>query len=175
VSHSIHDVRIAAAATDLADIERLWLEYLTWGNDQNEVHHGFRLPVRETVDHDLEAIAQFEPPGGRLLLAWDGDHAFGIGCLRGIAPGIGEIKRMYVEPAHRGTGAGSALLDALLAAARESGYSRVRLDSPTFMADAHRLYRRRGFQPIAPYPGSEIPEDLRAWWVFMELALGAVG
>ena len=175
MSDPIHDVRVAAIPADLPHIERLWLEYLTWGNDQNEVHHGFRLPVRETVDHDLEAIAQFQPPGGRLLLAWDGDHAFGIGCLRGIAPGIGEIKRMYVEPARRGTGVGSALLDALIAAAGESGYGLLRLDSPTFMAEAHRLYRRRGFQPIAPYPESEIPEDLRIWWVFMELALGAVG
>jgi hypothetical protein len=26
------------------------------------VRHGFRLPVREAVDHDLKAIAQFEPP-----------------------------------------------------------------------------------------------------------------
>jgi hypothetical protein len=25
-----------------------------------------------------------------------------------------------------------------------------------------------GFEPIEPYPESEIPEDLRAWWVFME-------
>jgi GNAT superfamily N-acetyltransferase len=171
LSHPIHDIRVAAIPADLPQVERLWLEYLTWGNDQNEVHHGFRLPVRETVDHDLEAIAQFESPGGRLLLVWDGERAFGIGCLRGIGPGIGEIKRMYVEPSHRGTGAGSALLDALIAAAGEAGYGRLRLDSPTFMADAHRLYRRRGFEPIEPYPESEIPDDLKVWWVFMERVL----
>jgi putative acetyltransferase len=75
---------------------------------------------------------------------------------------------MYVEPAYRGTGAGSALLDGLIAAGREAGYARLRLDSPDFMTDAHRLHLRRGFEPIEPYPESEIPEELRAWWVFME-------
>jgi GNAT superfamily N-acetyltransferase len=107
-----------------------------------------------------------------VLLAWQGDHAFGIGCLRGIGPDTGEIKRMYVEPSYRGTGAGSALLDGLIAAAREAGYARLRLDSPDFLTDAHRLYRRRGFEPIEPYPESEIPVDLRVWWVFMERHLG---
>ena len=47
-------------------------------------------------------------------------------------------------------------------------YARLRLDSPDFLTDAHRLYRRRGFEPIEPYPESEIPVDLRVWWVFME-------
>jgi GNAT superfamily N-acetyltransferase len=168
MSRPVHDVRVAAIPADLPHVERLWLEYLTWGNDEMEARHGFRLPVREAVDHDLEAIAQFEPPGGRVLLAWQGDHAFGIGCLRGIGPDTGEIKRMYVEPSYRGTGAGSALLDGLIAAAREAGYARLRLDSPDFLTDAHRLYRRRGFEPIEPYPESEIPVDLRVWWVFME-------
>jgi GNAT superfamily N-acetyltransferase len=78
---------------------------------------------------------------------------------------------MYVEPSHRGTGAGSALLDGLIAAAGEAGYARLRLDSPDFMTDAHRLYLRRGFEPIEPYAESEIPEDLRAWWVFVERPL----
>lgn len=103
-----------------------------------------------------------------MVLAWQGGDAFGVGCLRGIALDIGEIKRMYVEPAQRGTGAGWALLDGLIAAAREAGYARLQLDSLDFMTDAHRLYRRHGFEPIEAYPEGKIPEDLRAWWVFME-------
>jgi len=74
------DLREATVPADLAAIERLWLAYLTWGNDELEVRHGFRLPVREAVDHDLAAIDKFQPPDGRILLACDGDVAFGIGC-----------------------------------------------------------------------------------------------
>jgi len=37
----------------------LWLEYLTWGNDGLESRYGFRLPVREAVEHDLASTARF--------------------------------------------------------------------------------------------------------------------
>ncbi len=123
-----------------------------------EAQHGFRLPVREAVDHDLAAIDQFQPPGGLILLSFDAHRAFGIGCLRRIGPDTAEIKRMFVEPLHRRMGAGRALLDELVAAAALAGYARVRLDSPDFMTAAHAMYRARGFVDIGPYPESEIPE-----------------
>jgi L-amino acid N-acyltransferase YncA len=78
---------------------------------------------------------------------------------------------MYVEPARRGEGIGRALLDELLSAARDAGYERVRLDSPDFMTAAHGLYRSRGFTEIGPYPESEIPDEYKPHWIFMELPL----
>ena len=165
------DVRDAQLPSDLAAVERLWLAYLTWGNDELEARHGFRLPVREAVDHDLAAIDQFAPPDGRLLLARDDGVAFGIGCLRRIGPDTAEIKRMYVEPSHRRVGAGRAILDGLIEAARGAGYGRLRLDSSDFMTGAHALYRTRGFEDIGPYAESEIPEQFRSHWVFMERPL----
>ena len=110
-------VRTARIPDDLDAIERLWLEYLTWGNDEMEARHGFRLPVRDAVDHDLAAIEVYQPPDGRLVLAFDGDDAYGIGCLRRTGPYMAEIKRMYVEPAHRRGGTGRGLLGELLSAA----------------------------------------------------------
>jgi GNAT superfamily N-acetyltransferase len=141
---------------------------LTWGNDEMEARHGFRLPVREAVERDLASIHVFLPPDGRLLLARDGDGPFGIGCLRRIGPDTAEIKRMYVEPTKRRAGAGRAILAGLITASEQASYARVRLDSPDFMTAAHTLYRSNGFEPIGPYPESEIPEDLRVHWVFME-------
>jgi ribosomal protein S18 acetylase RimI-like enzyme len=166
------DIRDARVPEDLESIERLWLEYLAWGNDEMEARHGFRLAVREAVDHDLSTIGAFQPPDGRIALAIRGDHAFGIGCLRRIGPDTAEIKRMYVEPAYRRAGAGRALLRALLVAASASGYARVRLDSPDFMTAAHALYRSHGFVEIGPYPESEIPDRFKSHWVFMERSLG---
>lgn len=171
-SGDLFELRDALIPADLAAIERLWLEYLTWGNDEMEARHGFRLPVREAVDRDLAAIENLQPPGGHILLACEGEQVFGIGCLRRIQPDTAEIKRMYVEPSHRRAGAGRAILDGLIAAAGGAGYARIRLDSPDFLTAAHALYRTRGFGDIAPYPESEIPESLRSHWVFMERALG---
>ena len=45
------------------------------------------------------------------------------------------------------------------------------LDSARFMHAAHALYRSSGFQEIAPYPESEIPEEFRPNWIFMEKLL----
>ena len=39
------------------------------------------------------------------------------------------------------------------------------------MTAAHRLYRSRGFVDIDAYAESEIPDEYRSHWVFMELSL----
>jgi GNAT superfamily N-acetyltransferase len=164
-------IRDARVPDDMSAVERLWLDYLSWGNDEMEARHGFRLPVREAVDHDLAVIETFQPPDGRILLAVDGDEAYGIGCLRRIGADTAEIKRMFVEPTRRRAGAGRSLLAGLISAAGDAGYARVRLDSPDFMTAAHALYRSTGFVDIDPYPESEIPDRYKTHWVFMERSL----
>jgi GNAT superfamily N-acetyltransferase len=149
----------------------LWLAYLSWGNDELEARHGFRLPVEEAVEHDLAEIEKFEPPDGRLVLAVDGDEAIGTAAMRRIDPETAEIKRMFVDPSRRRAGAGRAMLDALIASAERAGYERIRLDSPDFMTAAHALYRSEGFADIGPYAESEIPDEFKSHWIFMEKRL----
>jgi GNAT superfamily N-acetyltransferase len=156
---------------DLDAVGRLWLEYLTWGNDGLEARYGFRLPVREAVDRDLDNVGKFQPPHGLLLLAFADDRAIGTASMQRIGPDTVEIKRMYVQPSHRRAGVGRALLGQLIAAARAAQYVRVRLDSPDFMTAAHDLYRSSGFVNIGPYAESEIPDEYKAHWVFMERSL----
>jgi ribosomal protein S18 acetylase RimI-like enzyme len=127
--------------------------------------------VRAAIDADLATIDKFKPPDGRLILAFDGDRAFGIGCLRRIGTDTAEIKRMYVEPAYRRRGIGRAILDQLIAGASARGYAVIRLDSPDFMTAAHALYRSRGFVGIDPYAESEIPDRYKALWVFMQRSM----
>ncbi len=164
-------VRDARLPEDLESVERLWLEYLSWGNDELAARHGFRLPIREAVEHDLRGIESFQPPDGRIVLAVEGTYVYGIGCLRRIGLETAEVKRMYVEPSYRRAGAGRAILGALISAAEAAGYRHMRLDSPDFMTDAHRLYRSSGFVEIAPYPESEIPDQYKTFWIFMERGL----
>jgi GNAT superfamily N-acetyltransferase len=165
------DVRDARFPADREDVARLWLAYLAWGNDELDARYGFRLPVEEAVEHDLAEVEKFQPPDGRLLLAIDGDDAIGTAAMRRIGPGTVEIKRMFVDPSRRRTGAGRALLGTLIEAARSNDYERIRLDSPDFMTAAHGLYRSEGFDEIGPYPGSEIPDEHKAHWIFMEKRL----
>ena len=62
-----------------------------------------------------------------------------------------EIKRMYVQPAHRGSGIAKQLLDAVERFAAKAGYEWLYLDSAPGMDTAVRFYQRNGFQPCAPY------------------------
>ena len=150
-------IREADLPRDQDAVRRLWLEYLTWGNDELESRYGFPLPVEEAVEHDLATITKFGPPDGRLLLAFEDDMAIGTACMRRIGPETAEIKRMYVQPANRHGGVGRALLDRLIAIARSAGYERIRLDSTDFMTAAHGLYRSRGFVEIGRTPRARFP------------------
>lgn len=165
------EIREADLPHDLQAIRGLWLEYLTWGNDELEARHGFRLPVHEAVERDLADIAKFQPPGGRILLAFVENVAVGIACLQRIGPATAEVKRMYVRPSSRRAGLGRAMLERLIEAAKQAGYGSIRLDSPDFMTAAHALYRSSGFVDISPYPESEIPDEYKGFWVFMERKL----
>ena len=119
------------------------------------------------MERDIATIAKFQPPEGRLLLAFVHDVAVGTACIRRIAPNTCEIKRMWVDPEHPRGGIGRSMLDRLIGAARTAEYQRMRLDSPDFMTAAHGLYRSSGFGDIEPYPESEIPDEYKSHWVFM--------
>jgi GNAT superfamily N-acetyltransferase len=156
---------------DRVHVRQLFWEYLQWGNARVNEEYGIRFDIESWLEQDMLELDKFLPPHGRLLLAEYEGQVAGLACMQRIRGDIGEIKRMYVRPAYRRKGIGRALVQHLIAEAREIGYPRVRLDSVRFMKAAHSLYRSVGFQEIEPYPESEIPEESRQHWIFMELQL----
>ena len=110
----------------------------------------------------------YAPPEGGLWLA-TADRGEGAGCvaLRRLEPTIGEMKRLYVCPDHRGSGLGKRLARTVLEEAAAIGYERVRLDTTPEMVGAVRLYESLGFTPIDPYRANPIEGAL-----FMEMAVG---
>ncbi|RJK92775.1 GNAT family N-acetyltransferase [Vallicoccus soli] len=92
--------------------------------------------------------AEFAPPRGTFLVAWDGDEPVGCGGWRIVEPGLGEIKRMYVVAAHRGRGLSRIVLAALEDAARAAGLTRLRLETGDQQPEALRLYGTSGYAPI---------------------------
>jgi GNAT superfamily N-acetyltransferase len=156
---------------DRVHVRDLFLEYLQWANARVNEEFGINFDIASMVEQNMLQLDKFLPPYGRLLLGEYEGQVVGLACMRRIREDIGEIKRMYVQPAFRGKGIGRALIEDLIAEAREIGYPRIRLDSTRFMKEAHSLYRSVGFQEIEPYPESEIPEEFQQHWVFMELQL----
>ena len=90
-------------------------------------------------------------PPGVLLLAECGGEVAGCVGLRRLGERIGEVKRLYVLSSHRGRGIGLALMERLIAEARQIGYERLLLDTLPMMASARRLYTQLGFYPTSAY------------------------
>jgi GNAT superfamily N-acetyltransferase len=92
-----------------------------------------------------------------VLVRLDDGAAVGCGGLRRLDDTSGEVKRMYVAPASRGSGAADTVLDALEAHAAEFGWTHLRLETGDRQPDAVAFYRRRGYERIAnfgPYADS---------------------
>lgn len=107
----------------------------------------------QSFEEELASLPGFyAPPDGRLYLARiDGET---VGCigLRKLSDGICEMKRLYLREAARGKGVGQALIEKVIADAREIGYAKMRLDTfPPKMGKAVSLYESHGFYEIEPY------------------------
>ncbi len=103
------------------------------------------------------------PPSGDdvsyFVVATSDGGAVGCGALRRLDGSSAEVKRMYVVPAARGTGVARAVLTALEDAAKERGWTTLRLETGTLQPDAQRFYRRAGYHEIplfGSYVGSEL-------------------
>ena len=126
-------------------------EYLEWLNDRLRHDYKIEFDVEAMVQSDLSDPYKFHPPHGRFYLARYKDQIAGVGCLKRLETGVGEVQRMYVPPAYRGKGIGRAIANRLIDDARSMGYRKLRLESLEFLDAAHSLYRSVGFQQIDPY------------------------
>jgi DNA-binding MarR family transcriptional regulator len=95
----------------------------------------------------------FRPPSGIFLLAWCDRLPVGCVSLKPLAPGLGEVKRLWVDPAARGLGLARRLMRAVEDQARALGYQRLNLDTNAALSEAIALYRRDGWTETAPYTG----------------------
>lgn len=89
--------------------------------------------------------------------AFLGEAPVGCVCLVDMVH-YGEVKRFYVDPAHRGQGIGDALMDHLETEARGLGLTLIKLETGPKLAAATALYQRRGYVECArfgDYPESE--------------------
>jgi len=92
-------------------------------------------------------LSGLKAPEVSFYTAWDGDALTGMGALKALGDGSGEIKSMRTHDAHLRKGVGARLLEHILAEARTRRYHRLSLETgsgPAFDA-ALRLYRRFGF------------------------------
>lgn len=76
-----------------------------------------------------------------------GGRVAAIGALREVGAGMGEVKSMRTHPDFLRQGVGAAMLEHIIATARQRGLSRLALETGSGEAfePALALYRKRGF------------------------------
>src|SRR4029079_16694051 len=65
-----------------------------------------------------------------------------------LGAGVGELKRMFVVPAHRGRGHSRAVLRELEDVARDKGFHRLVLETGVLQASAIGLYLSEGYRSV---------------------------
>lgn len=133
----------ADGSDDIAHVRTLFREYA----DELNVSLCF-----QGFEEELTGLpGKYAPPGGALLLARVGDDVAGVVGLRPLGEGACEMKRLYVRPDFRGTGAGRLLAERIVVIGGDMGYRSMRLDTLDRLAAARALYERQGFREVPAY------------------------
>jgi GNAT superfamily N-acetyltransferase len=127
-----------------------------------------RLPGFVPTERIFASEDVFAREGGAWLVAYD-EHGTPVGCggLRTLAPGVGEIKRMFVTRRARGAGLGRRLLRELEQRAAAHGHRCVRLLTTEVLSEAIALYDAEGYRTVQRTQRAGEPPDI---WMEKELA-----
>lgn len=127
-----------------------------------DAHLAPLTPAEFNFGLDIDEMAASDTT---VFVARNGDGlAVGVGALKDIglfqSQHLGEIKRMYTDPAVRGQRIGVKLLDAIETRARALGIERLVLETGVGegLAAAVRLYQNHGFTEcgvVLDYPESD--------------------
>lgn len=151
-------IRDAHGADDIETVRRLFRAY--------EAFLDFDLCFQNFEEEHANLPGEYVPPTGALLVAETEGGIVGCVCLRKLNDQRCEMKRMYLDPAARGTGIGRALAEAIVERARAAGYREMVLDTVRKLTAAIALYRSLGFEEMAPYYHNPEPDVL-----YLQLAL----
>ncbi|MBX3054650.1 MAG: GNAT family N-acetyltransferase [Caldilineaceae bacterium] len=122
----------------------------------------YRPAARLLIDHLWEELdrrygpypdsrftpEQIDVPGLLFVIAKADGKPVGCGAILPFSEGVGEIKRMWVEPDARRQGVAQAILYALESMAAEKGDHTLRLETGIRQPEAIALHTRWGYAPV---------------------------
>ena len=142
----------AAAPSDLTIIGRLGALLVRTHHDFDpkrfiaatpQTERGYASYLGDQLEETSVVVLVAEREGAVVGYTYAGAEGFDYMSLRGPA---GVLYDIVVDPAHRGHGVGSMLLDATLAALEARGAPRVVLSTAERNEAAQRLFERAGFR-----------------------------
>ncbi len=148
------EIDVREATLDDQQVRALALDHVTQMRAGSPPGQAFAL--------DLTGL---DDPAITLFGAWRGDELLGIGALKRLGAEGAEIKSMRTRADALRQGVARALLEAIIARARDEGIVRLSLETgngPTF-EPALALYRARGFrngEAFADYQNTDFNQCL---------------
>jgi putative acetyltransferase len=109
------------------------------------------LAVRDGSEHSYYAQFNKIDMLRHVVVAELDGKAVGCGAVKEFEPGVMEVKRMYTDPAARGKGVATAVLNELEKWAAELGYTGCVLETGWRQPEAVALYRKCGYEQIPNY------------------------
>ncbi|HEX9035326.1 MAG TPA: GNAT family N-acetyltransferase [Streptosporangiaceae bacterium] len=136
------DGEISADDPGADDVRELLARHLAFAREVTPPEGVFALDISGLLD---PAVTFFSYRSRGELLA--------VGALRQLDERHAEVKSMHTAQAARGQGIGRAMLEHLVAVARERGCHRVSLETGSMaaFAPARSLYANAGFEPCGPF------------------------
>jgi GNAT superfamily N-acetyltransferase len=123
------------------------------------LRHAYHWRLSEDSERPVyRYVSNWGRRGDAGVMALEGPHAYGAAWFRLFTedqPGFGFVDEatpeltIAVVPSRRGKGAGAELLQALLARAREEGYSAISLSTAKEQTE---FYERYGFETVREAP-----------------------
>ncbi|HET7013185.1 MAG TPA: GNAT family N-acetyltransferase [Streptosporangiaceae bacterium] len=125
-----------------ADVRELLRRHLEWARGITPPEGVFAMEADQLAD---PSVTFFSYRADGELLA--------VGALKQLDGEHAELKSMHTALAARGRGIGRAMVDHLLAVARDRGLSRVSLETGNMaeFTPARSLYAKAGFVPCGPF------------------------
>jgi putative acetyltransferase len=137
-----HTLRVRPDDLSSPEVQALIAEHLAGMHATTPVGHVHAM-----------AIDALRHPSITLWTVWRGQALCGCGALKHLDATSGEIKSMRTRAAFLRQGVGQAVLDTIIGAARDRGYTQLFLEtgSGAAFAAAHALYLRNGFRWCGPF------------------------
>ena len=125
-----------------ADVRALLEGHLAFTAEHSPPEDVHALDVESLVDPSITFVSY--RVAGEVL---------GVGALKDLGAGHGELKSMHTAAAARGRGVAGAIVEHLAGLARERGLTRLSLETgtPEAFGPARSLYARLGFVECGPF------------------------
>jgi len=136
-------ISIAQTQQDIAQVKTIFLEYLDFIEDFLGAPLDFQNTQKE--------FKTFPKTYETLFLAKLNDQPVAACGVKGLKPGICELKRLYCLPEGRGHRLGLRLTQAAIKTAQGSGYTHMYLDTVPDLKQANAIYESLGFKDIERY------------------------